>query len=92
MNRNIALTYLLKNPVKNCNTINFMYDYPIESIEREGSSISFVINSYRQWICFSSEDMEKFKKLLKIFKCRKNFVITNDWQLSIIEKSGNSHA
>jgi 8-oxo-dGTP diphosphatase len=87
MDKNKALTYLLKEPVKNCNIINFMHDYPIKSIEREGNSISVVGNSDRQWIYFSSENTEEFKKLLKKYKREKNFAITNDWQFSVIEKN-----
>ncbi len=79
MDKNKVLTYLLKDPVKNCNIINFMHDYSIKSIELEGNSISIVENSDRQWIYFSSEDTKEFKKLLKKYKCGKNFAITNDW-------------
>lgn len=84
MDKEYLLSYLFEHPVKNCNIINFIYDYPLLRYERIGNSIGILGESDKKWVYFYSENEEEFRKLLKKFKDEKNFAVVNDWQFPII--------
>lgn len=82
-----ALKILNKDRIRNVNLINFMKEYPIDSIHIEGNSVLVKGRSDQHWIYISSESEKEMNVLLKNLEEEERFfAIIEDWMLPMIVK------
>lgn len=85
MNIEDALKLLSTDRIRNINLINFIKNYPIYSIDSEGSSLMVRGKSDRDWVYISSNCKEEFEVLIKkLNRSDQNFSIMEDWMIPYI--------
>lgn len=83
-----ALKILRKDKIRNANIMNFMRDYPIESVYIEGESVLVKGKSDKDWIYISSESESEFYELIKrLDSNEKYFAVLEDWMLLVLTKT-----
>lgn len=81
------LGYLKKNEACNANIINFIENYPIYYIEREGNSVIAKGISDRPWVYISSTSSEELRVIKnKLSSDDRNFAIVEDWMIPILSE------
>ncbi|MCL6613742.1 MAG: GNAT family N-acetyltransferase [Firmicutes bacterium] len=77
-----VLASLRKDPVRNANLINFIENYPPQSILRVGASVLVRGTSDKPWVYISSSSPTEFGELLRKFTpAEKNFAVLEDWMV-----------
>lgn len=77
-----TLKILMRDQIRNMNLLNFISDYPIDSIHREGDSVLVKGRSDQDWVYISSQS-EKELAVLRKYLTEKDqyFAIIEDWML-----------
>jgi len=80
-----ALEILNKDLIRNINVINFIKEYPIDSVHIEGDSVLIKGRSDQPWTYISSESAIELRSLLEQLKEEDQFfAIIEDWMLPLI--------
>ena len=71
--------YLKKKPTMNVNIINFIENYPIQSIQKIGNSVVVKGMSDRNWVYVSSESVNELKMIQREMTSEeRNFAVIED--------------
>lgn len=82
MHKKKIITVLNQDRVRNINMINFIKQYPINSIHRVGNSILVRGTSDRTWIYISSNETIEFHEIIQLLTEEDEyFAIIEDWML-----------
>lgn len=84
--------FLQKRPLHNVNILNFMDQYPILRVCRQGDAVLVEGVSDENWIYLSGENPESLEQLLHTHLREKDqfFVIVEDWMLPLLLKHGET--